>query len=281
MTNVKRQCQTDLRGVEPNVTFSHHPSLSTNISRAPTQTVSHHTSIPFTPSTNDASSRNTLQPTITFQSTLPCPPNGAGGCVAIALASMGVISNDSSVVASALDGSIDTIWKHMQKASPGKPRHYAGIDGQEWHITVIRDAMAMDGHKYYLQKEVAVDGDWSFMKCNRKNMEDVFLVDGCLNPTYHRVMPGGHTKICHHDGWNDPKYIHDSAWRHAIAIKNGRLMCHGLSTSHGGVTIKNLWLDAHGVPGPKGYMKRILKVYRLRKSKKGFIPKSLRILPTA
>jgi hypothetical protein len=164
----------------------------------------------------------------------------------------------------------------MQKATPGKPRHRAGIDGEEWHITVIRDAMALDGHKYYLQKEVAEDGDWGFIKLNRKNMDDVFLVDGYLNPTYHRIMSGGNTKICHHDGWDDPKCDQDSAWRHAIAIKNGRMICRGLSESQAGVTMKNLWLDSRGKPGPNGYMKRIVRVYRLSKTKKGFVPKSQR-----
>jgi hypothetical protein len=117
--------------------------------------------------------------------------------------------------------------------------------------------LALDGHKYYLQKEVAEDGDWGFIKLNRKNMDDVFLVDGYLNPTYHRIMSGGNTKICHHDGWDDPKCDQDSAWRHAIAIKNGRMICRGLSESQAGVTMKNLWLDSRGKPGPNGYMKEL------------------------
>ena len=54
----------------------------------------------------------------------------------------------------------------------------------------------------------------------------------------------------------------ESDWRHAVAVRNGRVYCNGLG-ERGELASRILWLDAQGRPGKYGYMKQILRVYRV------------------
>ena len=54
----------------------------------------------------------------------------------------------------------------------------------------------------------------------------------------------------------------ESDWRHAVAVRNGRVLCNGLGPE-GELASEILWLDPQGRPGKFGYMKKIYRVYRV------------------
>jgi hypothetical protein len=157
-------------------------------------------------------------------------------------------------------------------------RSFAGINGEEWHIETIRMAMRMYDPGHILMKVPVVDGACSSLVHNSNTQDGtgkkaLFFVDGTLAKTFMRVgrdfRAGGvpHTQY----GFDDPTLQRDTMWRHEIAIKGDRMFCPGFPDN--GVTLRNLWLDSTGKPRPDGYgyMKRLLRVWKVVKSRPGFV----------
>jgi hypothetical protein len=179
-----------------------------------------------------------------------------------------------------LDTCIDRIWEIFKKNSTKfVPRSSAGINGEQWHIEVIRLAMKLYDPKHYLLKVKVVGGGCLDLVNNlstdgRTGEKASFFVDGHLGKTFMRV--GRNFKrtgeLHQQDGFDDPEKKQDQTWRHAIAVKGDRMFCAGLPEN--GVTLSNLWLDHNGKPrsGGYGYMKRILRVYQVMDSDEGFLP---------
>ena len=89
-----------------------------------------------------------------------------------------------------------------------------------------------------------------------------FLVDGTLNTVYkiQRARRDRRDREIVQEG-AEAAYV-ESEWRHAVAVRNGRVFCTGLG-QRGELASKVLWLDPEGKPGEFGYMKDILRVYRV------------------
>ena len=86
-----------------------------------------------------------------------------------------------------------------------------------------------------------------------------FLVDGILNTVY-KIKGARRDRRIVQEG-AEAAYVR-SEWRHAVAVRNGRVFCTGLGEG-GERASKVLWLDLEGKPGEFGYMKDILRVYRV------------------
>ena len=176
------------------------------------------------------------KPSSTYRKSLP-----GCGSVARTLCKLGLLGSSSTEVVEKLDAAIDPILDrfNQNRSLRDHPRHDVGIEGDQWCEDVIRYAIKTDDSKKYLKKLSVVNGG-----CPALLGDGDFAVDGHLN---HAVGDQGHgiTNI-----------------RQSVAIKNGRVYSSGLHTD--GVPISVLGLDDNGRPSyDKGYMKRILKVYRV------------------
>ena len=184
---------------------------------------------------------------------------GSGGCAARTLCTLGLLGRTPEAVVEKLDASIEPVLAHFNSNRPlqDHDRRRVGVEGQEWHYDVIRHAMKADGSQRYLKKQLVHRGG-----CVDLHGDGEFFVDGHLNRSYVRFMPGGlGGDRLYHAGHDDPQYTSDGTWRHCVAVKNGRVFCNGLP--EGGVP-GVLWLDENGSPDNKrGYMNRILKVYKV------------------
>ncbi len=75
-----------------------------------------------------------------------------------------------------------------------------------------------------------------------------FLVDGILNTVY--KIKGAQGAPVEQEG-AEAAYV-ESDWRHAVAVRNGRVFCNGLGEG-GELASEVLWLDPEGKPGEFGY----------------------------
>ena len=84
-----------------------------------------------------------------------------------------------------------------------------------------------------------------------------FLIHGYLNPKYTDIETG----VVIYQG-NHQIHVNDPSWNHTIVLKNGRIFCQCVDKL--GIGAGNLRLDATtGHPGSRGYMSKILQVFRL------------------
>ena len=83
-----------------------------------------------------------------------------------------------------------------------------------------------------------------------------FLIHGYLNPRYTDIVTGAAI-------YQDNHQIHgnDPSWNHTIVLKNGRVFCQCVDKL--GIGAGNLRLDATGHPDSRGYMSKIIQVFRL------------------
>ena len=188
---------------------------------------------------------------------------GSGGCAARTLSKLGLVGQGVEEVTKNLNASIDAVLDIFNRNRPLRDhdRRRVGVEGVEWCYDVIRHALKKTSSPYYLKKQVIHNGD-----CAVLLGDGDFFVDGHLDRSYVQYMPGGvGGDRMYQSGHDDPLYAPDGTWRHSVAVKDGRVYCDGLADC--GVPVGTLWLDEHGRPNPtRGYMKRILKVYKVERS---------------
>jgi hypothetical protein len=183
------------------------------------------------------------------------------------LAAHNLISRDHKEVSRVLNSFIDQTWKMFDTMHPhtNKPRAFAGIDDEEWHIETVKRALKIHAPTYILTKMKIDNGASMDLLQNRMNGKGPnFIVDGTLNTQFLRVgRIFTKTGVLHehpHSGGG----VGARSWRHVIAVRGNRMICDGVGTT--GVTLANLWLDDTGKPKENAYMKRFLKIYRIDKS---------------
>jgi hypothetical protein len=193
---------------------------------------------------------------------------GDGGCLAVALSSLGILGDSFDDVCKELDSCIDPVHRRLmaQDESRGRPackRELAGIERTKWNPYTVKEAMIKKyGMGKFLFKKHPVNGKWY-------KTPGCYIVDGFLNRTYVKVGPRGGLQKIHHDNWKKNDSRND--WRHCIAVKissdSSQFYCRHFG--HWVPINDYLWLDVNGRPDPTmGYMEDICKVYEV----KGLLP---------
>lgn len=192
---------------------------------------------------------------------------GSGGCSARALCALGVIGATPTDVEKELDARIDVVHENfnqqrrLKKRKVEHDRDRVGIEGDQWHVSVLkRTLMDMyDNHYTFKKHRVYNDGSCPILVSNPNGN---YFVDGVLNRSYTPVITRRGRRVAgkrryQHGADNNDK---EEAWRHSIALVGGIIHCEGV----GRVRISNLWLDKTGKPDhTRGYLKRIFKVYEV------------------
>jgi hypothetical protein len=175
------------------------------------------------------------------------------GCAA--MASLDLLGSTRTEVANKLDACIDPVLELFNK-DRDHDRCRVGIDGEQWHICVIRRALKNARSASYFKKQVVSQHGG----CLSLLHSGSFLIDGHLNRSY--LCPGGQRVF--QPGHEEDDRSEDS-WRHCIAVKDGRLYSSGLPDC--GLPVSNLWLDKEGRPDQeRSYLRRFLRVYRVEHS---------------
>lgn len=181
---------------------------------------------------------------------------GNGGCTAVALWKIGVFASKSDAC-STLNAAIET-YKPTIRSDYRVPEH-VGVPDDRWHQAVVKEAVISKGFHFHKIDIATVSLKDEFKK-------GTFLVDGVMNNRHLRRGSGGNMYLIEPDpdDKTDPRE-EEMHWRHSIAVRDGRVLDPATGTD---MSTAYLWLDANNVPDPdKGYMLKILKVYRIFKCK--------------
>ena len=151
-----------------------------------------------------------------------------------------------------LNAHIDAVHRIFLRHDPNSPRSLAGVDDDHWHAKVV--ASAVQGAGYHFRKLDLAAIDLAAELATRRG---TFLIDGTLNDTY--VDERG--AAIQTDPTDETTAAQEPArWRHAVAVVNGVVR----EQQHQEVELACLHLNADGRPdATKGYMREILKVYRI------------------
>ena len=179
---------------------------------------------------------------------------GNGGCTAVALWKLGVFASKSDAC-STLNAAIETYMLTIR--SDYRVPEHVGVSDDRWHQAVVTHAVISKGYHFHKIDLAAVSLKDEFKK-------GMFLVDGVMNNRHLRRGSGGTMYWIEPDpdDVTDPRND-EMQWRHSIAVHDGRVLDPAFGTD---MSTAYLWLDANNVPDPeKGYMLKILKVYRIFK----------------
>lgn len=189
---------------------------------------------------------------------------GTGGCFAVALSALEVLGDSKVEVSAKLDAQINKQHEEFneQRSTKGQApydRHRIGVEGQQWHPEVVRRALKMEyGPGGYVFKKADLSLPWHTSVTGT----GTYIIDGILNRSYiHKE--GCKRGVRMYQPGHDVPDLNDD-WRHCIALDlyKGEFYCIGAG---GWAPIADLWVDDRGHPDQhKGYMKRILKVYRVQ-----------------
>ena len=178
-----------------------------------------------------------------------------GGCVAVALAKLGVFSSDEEAT-QWLDFYTDDWRSSPTLRADKKNTENLGVPGLSWHRQVIQRTI-VDHAKfdYHIVKKGPT------LEATLREKDSLFLIDGIANDSY--LEGKKRVKPYPQDGKDDnPRNpARKREWQHVFAVKDGMLKRQFVD-----VELDWLWLDAQGEPNERnGIFIRIDKVYRLKK----------------
>ena len=180
---------------------------------------------------------------------------GGGGCVARALKAAGVWRTEEEAVA-ALDDQIDGVLAARRRHMPNYERQDVGVEGSIWAAEVVTRAVVAAG--FHWQK-LRLESD--ALSQTVLNHESVIL-DGVLNNAYKSRKARKTVFIAKSSPACNP-VDHEPAWRHSAAVVAGCL--HDDAFLRAPTPADALWL-AGSTPDPeRGYMRKILKAYKVTK----------------
>lgn len=192
---------------------------------------------------------------------------GGGGCTAVGLAKLGVFPSVDEAKAK-LNALIPKVAAKLGRTGEDVAA-FVGVEDDCWHPEVVKRAV--------------IDEGWHFHKLHLSSVdlrEEVksgsLLIDGVLNDSYVRTTRRGDSTILgltpEGDGFvrvpTDPDdttspITNEAGWRHMIATRNGQVLEKEFS-----LPTDWLWLGFNSQPDPKkGYLYKVLKVYRVFKCK--------------
>jgi len=183
---------------------------------------------------------------------------GNGACTAVALTSLKVFDNKSDAI-KALDARI-LVFMLTIRPDFRTPEH-VGVAGDRWHQDIVKQAVVSMGYHFHKL-------DLNIVSLKDALKSGTYLVDGVMNNSH--LRRGHHGKMY----WieqdpadsSDPR-TEEMKWRHSIAVRDGRVLDPNYGTD---MSVRYLWLDANNEPDrDKGYMLKLLKVYRIFKCKTG------------
>jgi hypothetical protein len=178
---------------------------------------------------------------------------GSGGCTAHALSALGLFGTKSEAQ-EALNKEIQSVLAKERNKNPNYPEAKVGIINEQWCSEVVKNAII--AQQYHLTKLKIEITD---LKQTLKS--GTYLIDGVLNNSYVKRVQGKLKTFKTDPGDIGPGPAQDETrWRHAIAIKDGTI----LEQQDQRLSISWLWLNENSIPDlSKGYMRKILKVYRI------------------
>jgi hypothetical protein len=186
---------------------------------------------------------------------------GSGGCVAVALAAVGILGTTKAQVVKKLDAEIATVEAIFCKQGSKNPAALAGKKGDYWHTKVIGAALGREYGK----------GNFVFEKQSLSSPLDrwrlgdypriYYLIDGTLNTSYYS------TRLRQQRWQEDGKAANydEAEWRHCVIAGFLKFHCLGNEADNGWSPHSDLHMDpVTGRPDPtRGYLKAFHKVYLL------------------
>jgi hypothetical protein len=178
---------------------------------------------------------------------------GSGGCVAVGLSKLGVFRSEE-VAKAALNAQI-AIYAAKCRPDHAVPEH-VGVPNVRWHPHVVASAVLETKHNFRKLDLASVD-----LASELKDGD--FLVDGVLNDSFVKLVKGKAERYSTDPEDASSPRTNEAGWRHAIAVSDGRILEKEFDMS-----ARWLWLGVNNRPDPdKGYMFKVLKVYRIFKCK--------------
>ena len=178
---------------------------------------------------------------------------GSGGCVAVGLSKLGVFRSEEAAKA-ALNAQI-AIYAAKCRPDHAVPEH-VGVPNVRWHPHVVASAVLETKHNFRKLDLASVD-----LASELKDGD--FLVDGVLNDSFVKLVKGKAERYSTDPEDASSPRTNEAGWRHAIAVSDGRILEKEFDMS-----ARWLWLGVNNRPDPdKGYMFKVLKVYRIFKCK--------------
>eukprot|EP00966_Prymnesium_polylepis_P167377 3869469-Prymnesium_polylepis.1 len=173
---------------------------------------------------------------------------GCGGCVAVALDRLGVIT-PVEVAKERLNAQMAPF---AAKSRPDqRVPEFVGVPDDHWHKEVVKMAVVEAG--YHFQKlDLKAVNLAEVLKSGR------YLIDGVLNDSFVKRVQGKQVPYDTDPADESNPRENEGGWRHAIAVQDGRVLEREFDMSS-----EWLWLKG-STPDPKrGYMLKVLVVYRI------------------
>lgn len=178
---------------------------------------------------------------------------GGGGCMAHALAELGVFESMEQAKAT-LNALIDIKHAQLRRHDPDCPRALAGVEDDAWHPSLVADVVKARGFHF---KKLTPQQHTNLAAVLSRGGS--FVVDGVLNKYY--KGSDGHMLTSDPDDPTHPARQPEQ-WRHAIPVVNGVIR----EQAEQEIPVTCLHLGFDGRPNLRhGYMREICKVYKVYK----------------
>jgi len=132
---------------------------------------------------------------------------------------------------------------------------FLGVPGNRWHKRAVMLAVTARGYDFDKLKLESIN-------LAEELKEGAYLLDGVLNDSFVK-LGRGRFEVRYDtdpDDRSNPRE-NEVGWRHAFAVRDGMILEKDFE-----MTSKWLWLDSHSRPdSTKGYMRKVLVVYRISK----------------
>lgn len=173
---------------------------------------------------------------------------GGGGCVAVALCRLGVIES-VKVAKERLNAQMELF---AAKSRPDqRVSEFVGVPDDHWHKEIVKMAVLDAG--YHFKKL-----DLKTVDLAKELKSGLYLIDGVLNDSFVERLKGKEVRYDTDPADESNPRENEAEWRHAIAVKDGRVLEKGFDMSSDW-----LWLK-RSTPDPKrGYMLKVLVAYRI------------------
>lgn len=178
---------------------------------------------------------------------------GSGGCVAVALSKLIHTWTSVDTARQRLNAKLDPIAATLRPDL--RVPEFVGVPNDHWHPEVVKAAVIEE--RYHFRKL-----DLSAVDLAEELKVGGYLIDGVLNDSFVKLDRRGN-EVRHETDPEDSSSPrnNEAGWRHAIAVVNGRVLEKEFEMS-----AKWLWLSSMV---ERGYMYKILKVYRVFKCRGG------------
>eukprot|EP01043_Picozoa_sp_COSAG02_P054141 COSAG02_NODE_6083_length_3814_cov_6.730283_1_plen_757_part_00 len=179
---------------------------------------------------------------------------GSGGCTAFSLYQLGVFSSTEDATRKLNYYGEKQLQKLRDDNGGSYERSRVYVKNDSWSSEVIKRAVVAAGFDF---KKLDLDSDDVCLKRDLKNGE--YLLDGVQNQDHTRHQGSVYTNV---PGYSPGPAEAPMHWRHAIAIRDGKVYEQNADV----FSTNYLWLKADNRPDVnKGYMREVLKVYKITK----------------